>query len=332
MRFDRVRIAIVCYGFICKGNTTHIIGSLIDNKRCGFVGRIFIVSRCVSEFCDNGISIGVHFIVIFIINANAIRNTRCDNGMTFAVVCHDFIRKNNCTHIVGCFCYIKRVRKVGGSFIAPLIIVFIFQGNRYGMISCIGLFISTNRIEAIFCKEIRLLVTVIYKRSGILGRFRYACFIDSKRCCFVRDRLVVCAIARERCRYHIFVGVGLIIARVFNGHPVGQIRCRDRMTFAVIGHGFVRKDNATHIISSLIDFKRCRQLQIFVVFLDYGCRNGIFARVSICICLVICNARTVGKIANGERFFRAVISRFYIFKRYTINGIKDKFSINRHIA
>ena len=89
------------------------------------------------------------------------------------------------------------------------------------------------------------------------------------------------------------------------------------MCFAVIGNGFIRKDNAAHIVGCFVDCKRCRQFDGIIIGKGYGRLDFIRSRVRVGRFLVIRYFRARRQTCNGKRFGRAVVGRGYIFKSHS---------------
>ena len=136
-----------------------------------------------------------------------------------------------------------------------------------------------------------LFASVVFERGFAAKRKREFTLFNRQRSRLACNRFIVLAIARKRCRYGIFVSVDLVIACVLRRHAIRQIRCFDRVRLPVIGHGFVRKDNRTHIIGRFVDSKCCCQFNGIVVRKGYGCFDGVFARVRVARCLIVRHLR-----------------------------------------
>ena len=179
-----------------------------------------------------------------------------------------------------------------------------------------------------------LCLAVIFECGFAVKRKREFALFNRQRCRLVCNEFIVLAIAFERCRYFIFASVDLVIARVLRGHAVGQVRRQDRMRLPVVGYGFIRKDNTTHIVNGFFDCQRCRQFgQVRIIAVGAGkrCCYGIGIRVDLFVILVF-YFNAFGKFTcNIDRFFRAVIGKFAVIERNARQVACIDFERCRHI-
>ena len=230
----------------------------------------------------------------------------------------------------------QRCRLICNQFI---VLAIAFERCRYGIFASVDLLIArvfgSHAVGQVRCQDrVRLPVIgygFIFKdnRAHIVKGF-----LDSQRCRLACNRLVVCAIAFERCRYFIFASVNLLIACVLCRHAVGQVRCQDRVCLPVVGYGVICKDNRAHIVNGFFDGQRCRQLgQIGVVAVGASerCRNGVGICVDLFVIRVV-NRHAVRKCSCDEdRFFRAVVGKFAVVEGNARQIACANSELRRHI-
>ena len=313
-RFKRICLARVVHALILEHHARHIVSGFVDFQRGLHIRKVVVVCVC-RERCRDGIFARVRLIVSRVGNRHAVGERSRDSKRFFRAVVGVFRTRKGYARY-RCFVDSERCRFVGNQLI---VLAIACEFCRYGVFVGIDFSIILPRNgnaarQARYRYGMRLPVVGRFGVFKAHARHIVGCLVDGQRCRFAFNRLIVCAIARERCLYFIFASVDLIIARVLRGHAVGQIRCRDRVAFAVVGHSFIRKDNTAHIISRLVDSERCRQFNGVVVCKSNGCFNRVFARVRVDCCLIVGHLRARRQTCNGNRFCRSVVCRRHVVK------------------
>ena len=105
--------------------------ALFNRQRCRLVCNEFIVLAIACERCRYFIFASVNFVIARVLCGHSVGQVRCFNRVRLPVVGHSFIRKDNCTHIIGRLVDSERCRKFNG--------VVVCKGNGCfnGVFTCI---------------------------------------------------------------------------------------------------------------------------------------------------------------------------------------------------